>query len=537
MITSLPHVLAATTGLFASSLGLTQADPNFPLQVDSNAGPTIDLPTIDWTSTAPILTLVVGAFILLVASALLRDRLPKPFMVVGTISTAVLAGLFTIPLWNRITDGTNAPTIAGALNVDGFGVIASLAICSAIVLAALNADEFVRRERIAHPEFFVLMLLSGSGGLIMAAANDFIVLFLGLEILSIALYVLAGCHVRKAESQEAALKYFVLGAFSSAIFLMGIAFTYGATGSTNFTEIRNSVSDFIVFQNDAFNIAAVVLLIVGLGFKVAAVPFHMWTPDVYQGAPTPATGFMAAAAKVAGFAGLIRVLVSALGDRADDWRPVVWVLAVASMAIGSVLAVQQHDVKRMMAYSSISHAGFILVGLEASGHNPLNPAGVSGALFYLVAYTFIVLGSFTVISIVGGRGDANHSVDAYNGLGRRKPALALVFTLFLLAQAGVPATSGFMAKFGVISAAVDARSYALAIIAMLSAVIAASFYLRIVMRMYTAEPVAGVSDGTGSSALRIAPGAWLALALAVIATLLGGIVPQVLLHFTDRGLF
>jgi NADH-quinone oxidoreductase subunit N len=508
-----------------------------PTQVDPSAGPVLNLPTIDWTSTAPILTLVVGAFVMLVASALLRDRLPKPFMVVGTVSTAVLAGLFTIPLWNRVTDGTNAPTIAGALNVDGFGIIASLAICAAIVLAALNADDYLRRERIAHPEFFVLMLLSGSGGLIMAAANDFIVLFLGLEILSIALYVLAGSHITKAESQESALKYFVLGAFSSAIFLMGIAFTYGATGSTNFTEIRSSVGDFIVFQNDAFNIAAVVLLIVGLGFKVAAVPFHMWTPDVYQGAPSPATGFMAAAAKVAGFAGLIRVLVSALGDRTDDWQPVVWVLAVASMVIGSVLAVAQTDVKRMMAYSSISHAGFILVGLEASGHNTANHTGVSGALFYLVAYTFIVLGSFTVITIVGGRGDSNHSLDAYNGLGQRKPALALAFTLFLLAQAGVPATSGFMAKFGVISAAVDVKSYALAIIAMLSAVIAASFYLRIVMRMYTGDPVAGVSDGTGATALRIAPGALLTLALAVIATLLGGIVPQLLLHFTDRAWF
>ena len=533
MITALSSALTVVSALG----GVTQADGTVPLQVDNSSGPTIDLPAIDWTSTAPILTLVVGAFVLLVVSALLRDRLPKPFMVVGTISTAVLSGLFTIPLWDRVTDGTSAPTIASALNVDGFGVLTSIAILVAIVLAALNADDYLRREQVAHPEFFVLMLLSGSGGLIMAAANDFIVLFLGLEILSIALYVLAGSHVRKAESQESALKYFVLGAFSSAVFLMGIAFTYGATGSTNFGEIRNSVGDYITFQNDAFNIAAVVLLIVGLGFKVAAVPFHMWTPDVYQGAPSPATGYMAGAAKVAGFAGLIRVLVSALGDRTNDWQPVIWVLAVASMVIGSILAVVQTDVKRMMAYSSISHAGFILIGLEASGHDTLNQKGVSGAVFYLIAYTFIVLGTFTVITIVGGRGDSNHSLDAYNGLAKRKPVLALVFTLFLLAQAGVPATSGFMAKFGVISAAVDVKSYALALIAMLSAVIAASFYLRIAVRMYTAEPVSGVSDGTGASALHIAPGARLVLFISAVATLLGGILPQLLMHFTDRGLF
>jgi NADH-quinone oxidoreductase subunit N len=524
-------------------------DPNAinPSGVTKAAGAALDLPKIDWTSVAPILTLVVGAFVLLVASALLRNKLPKPFMVTGTIATAVMAGLFTIPLWHRVTTGTAAATFANALNVDGFGLLITFAICSAIVLASLAADDYLRREQIAHPEFFVLMLLSGAGGVIMANANDFIVLFLGLEILSIALYVLAGSHVRKAESQESALKYFVLGAFSSAVLLMGIAFTYGGTGSTNFSEIRSAVttggdravSDYIEFGasvSTAFNIAAILLIVVGLGFKVAAVPFHMWTPDVYQGSPSPATGFMAAAAKAAGFAGLLRVMVSAFGERSNDWQPVIWVLAVASMLVGSILAVMQNDVKRMMAYSSISHAGFILIGLEAAGHSGNGSSkGVTGAVFYLIAYTFIVLGSFTIISIVGGRGDRNHSLDAYNGLGHRKPALALAFTLFLLAQAGVPATSGFMAKFGVISAAVDVKSYPIAIIAMLSAVIAASFYLRIVMRMYTGEPVANVSDGAGATALHVAPGAWLAIVIAAAATLLGGIVPQLLLHFADRG--
>ncbi len=544
-------MISVLLGGLSAYVGHAPIQPgDVPLVPPTSSGPTITLPAIDWTSVAPILTLVVGAFVLLVASALLRDKLPKPFMVIGTISTAVLGGLFTIPLWHRVTTGTAAPTFANALNVDGFGLLVTLAICAAVVLASLAADDYLRREEIAHPEFFVLMLLSGAGGIIMANANDFIVLFLGLEILSIALYVLAGSHVRKAESQESALKYFVLGAFSSAVLLMGIAFTYGATGSTNFTEIRGVASgaisgDWVVFGDSgvstAFNIAAVVLIIVGLGFKVAAVPFHMWTPDVYQGSPSPATGFMAAAAKAAGFAGLLRVMVSAFGGRTSDWQPVIWVLAVASMLVGSILAVMQTDVKRMMAYSSISHAGFIMIGLEAAGHSngEGNSKGVTSALFYLIAYTFIVLGSFTVISIVGRQGDSNHSIDAYNGLGKRKPALALAMTLFLLAQAGVPATSGFMAKFGVISAAVDVKSYAIAIIAMLSAVIAASFYLRIVMRMYTGEPVAGVSDAgsdaAGSAALRIAPGAWLAIALAAAATLLGGILPQLVLHFADRG--
>jgi NADH-quinone oxidoreductase subunit N len=511
----------------------------------SVGGSSLTLPAVDWTSVAPILVLVVGAFLLLIAGSLLRDRLPRPFMVVGAVATSVLAGLMTIPLWDRINDGRAASTLAGAVNVDGFSVLMTLAICAAVVLASLMADDYLRKENIAHYEFFVLMLLSASGGVIMAVANDFIVLFLGLEILSIALYVLAGVQLRRAESQESALKYFVLGAFSSAVLLMGIAFVYGATGSTNFSEIAtggstSSGGGFISFGatvGDSFNIAAVVLVIVGLGFKVAAVPFHMWTPDVYQGAPTPAAGFMAAVAKTAGFAGLLRVLVSAFGDRTADWQPVIWVLAVASMVVGSILAVMQTDVKRMMAYSSISHAGFILIGLEAAGHGTDNTKGVTGAVFYLIAYTFIVLGSFTVISIVGGRGDTNHSLDAYNGLAKRKPAVALAFTLFLLAQAGVPATSGFIAKFGVIAAAVDVKSYPIAIIAMLSAVVAASFYLRIVMRMYTGDPVPGISDGEGVSTLSVSPGAWLAIGLAAAATLFGGILPQLVLHFADRGIF
>jgi NADH-quinone oxidoreductase subunit N len=533
-------------GTFASAAlnGQVLSSRVLPLQDDGlgdglaeiSTGIEINTPQVDWTSVAPVVTLVAGAFVLLVISALLRNRLPKPFMVAGTIATAVLAGLFTIPLWDRITDGEAATTIAGAVNVDAFGVLITVGLCGALVVAALLADDFLRKERVAHDEFFVLMMLSVSGGVIMAIANDFIVMFLGLEILSIALYVLAGSHIRKAESQESALKYFVLGAFSSAVLLLGIAFIYGATGSTNFTEIRfgrGDIANYVIFQNDSLTIAGVVLLIVGLGFKVAAVPFHMWTPDVYQGAPTPATGFMAAVAKAAGFAALLRVLVFALRETSADWRPIIWVLAIASMVIGSVLAVVQTDVKRMMAYSSISHAGFIMLGVEAASHRG-GDKGVTGAVFYLIAYGFIVLGSFAVISVVGGRGDSNHSLDAYNGLGKRQPVLAILFTLFLLAQAGVPATSGFIAKFGVISAAVDVKSYVLAIVAMLSAVIAASFYLRIVMRMYTGEPVAGISDGSGASALRVAPGVWLALALAAAATLVGGILPQLLLHFSDR---
>ncbi len=512
-------------------------DPS-TLQPATESAAKLILPHVDWVSVGPITILVASAFVLLVMSALLRDRLPKPFMVTGTIAASIAAALATIPLWKRITTTGVSSTIGSAIKVDGFGVFLTVTICVFVVIAALMADDYLRREDVAHPEFFVLMLLSAAGGITMAVANDLIVLFLGLEILSIALYVLAGSHPRSEKSKEAALKYFVLGAFSSAVLLYGMALVYGATGTTNLTDMASSVTsgDAVVFSSVSapLLLAGIVLLIVGLGFKVAAVPFHMWTPDVYQGSPTPATGFMAAVAKAAGFAGLFRILVAALGDSRDDWRPVIFVVAIITMIVGSVLAVVQTDVKRMMAYSSISHAGFILVGLDAAS-GTAGSKGVSGALFYLFAYGLIVLGSFTVIAIVAGRGDSEHGIDRFNGLGQRRPVLAVVFTLFLLAQAGIPGTSGFIAKFGVISASVDSKNYVLAVIAMLSAVIAASFYLRIVMRMFTAE-APSEADGGGPDALHVSPGATLALFLCAAATVVFGLLPQLVIHFAERAL-
>jgi NADH-quinone oxidoreductase subunit N len=324
----------------------------------------------------------------------------------------------------------------------------------------------------------VLALLAGSGAMLMAAANDLILIFLALEIMSIPLYILAGMDLRRRESGEAAMKYFVLGAFSSAIFVYGIALVYGATGSTNLPQIAGYLSTNIVTSNGVL-LAGLGLLLVGFGFKVSAVPFHMWTPDVYQGAPTPVTGFMTAIAKAGGFAALLRVFFSTFGTLRTDWQPLLWVLAILTLVLGAVLGLVQRDVKRMLAYSSINHAGFILVGLAAATSD-----GISGSVYYVFAYALIVMGSFAVITVVGGRGDRQHDLDSYRGLARRQPALALAFTVLLLGQTGVPFTTGFLAKFYVISAAVKAHSYALAIIAMLSAAIAAAFYLRVVFLMY-----------------------------------------------------
>lgn len=484
----------------------------------------IPTPPIEWSAVSPMLVLVGGALFLLTAAALTRSRPPRGFYALFTVATAVLAMLCSALVWGRVTDpGRGAfSAIGGAVAIDGFTVFFTVVICAAIALAALLADDYLRREGLDGPELYVLMLLSGTGGLVMAAANDLIVVFLGLETLSIALYVMAGFHLRRMESQESAIKYFVLGSFSSAFLLYGIALVYGATGSTNFTRIAAFLADNLLVSNGLL-LAGFALMLVGLGFKVAAVPFHVWTPDVYQGAPSPVSAFMASASKAAGFAALLRVFLSTFELYSLDWRPIMWALAVLTLVVGSFLAIVQSDVKRMLAYSSISHAGFVLVGAEAASDR-----GIAGALFYLLAYTFMVVGSFGVVTLVGRRGDANHDISAYRGMGARRPALALAFTVFLLAQAGVPLTSGFLAKFYVIGAAVEADSYALALIAMISAVVSAFVYLRIIVAMYMGEEEAAADRGP---AVRVPLAAGLSLGVAVVFTLVVGVVPSPVVDF------
>jgi NADH-quinone oxidoreductase subunit N len=364
-------------------------------------------------------------------------------------------------------------------------------------------------------------MLAGTGAMLMASANDLIVVFLGLETLSISLFVLAGLHRRRLESGEAAMKYFVLSAFSSAFLLYGIALVYGSTGTTNLVGIAAWLATNVVLKNGVL-IGGLALLVVGFGFKVAAVPFHTWTPDVYQGSPTPVTAFMAGASKAAGFAAFLRVFFSTFHVLRVDWRPLIWALAVLSLVVGSVLAVVQTDVKRMLAYSSISHAGYILVGLQAA-----STRGVAGSLFYLLAYTFMVMGSFAVVALVSRRGDAATSIEDYRGLAARRPVLALTMTVFLLAQTGVPFTSGFLAKFYVISAAVEQHSYALALIAMLAAVVAAFFYLRLIVTMYS--PIEG--DPLTLPRIPVPFSAGLALAASVGFTLLAGVLPERFIDF------
>ena len=468
------------------------------LAAAGSASTAIHTPHINYLSILPILIMMGGAVLLMGTSSLLRKVFGVGVGTWGAVAVSVASLVAAIVQWHDVTTHGASVTIAGAIAYDGFSVFIQIVVSITVLLTALIGDGYLRREGVEGAEFHVLAMLSASGAMLMGSANDLIVVFLGLEILSIALYVLAAFNHKRAESGEAALKYFVLGAFSSAIFVYGIALAYGATGTTNLPQIANYLTKNVVASNGVL-LAGLALLLVGFGFKIAAVPFHMWSPDVYQGSPSPITGFMAAVAKAGAFAALLRVFVSSFGVVRTDWQPIVWGLAILSLVVGAVLALVQRDVKRMMAYSSINHAGFILLGVQAA-----DTRGVSASLYYLFTYMFMVIGTFAVITVVGRMGDTGHQLSDYRGLGRRQPLLAGMFAVFLLAQAGIPFTTGFLAKFQVVAASVDVHSYALAVVAMVSAAVAAFFYLRVGITMYSpvglvADPVAGEVDSAVSA--------------------------------------
>ena len=494
---------------------------------------TLQGPAVDWFALSPLLVLLGGALALLLVAAL-TPPWPKRWYAIFAAKCAIGAGVLSVLLWRQITREGATTLVGDALVLDKPAVWIAITICVAIFLCALVTDDYLRREGIDGPELYALYLLAALGGIVMAAANDLIVLFLGLEILSIALYVMAASHRKRAESQESGIKYFVLGGFSSAFFLYGVALIYGGAGSTNFSKIVVALEPTAGSDrtNDALILAGIALLLVGLAFKVAAVPFHFWTPDVYQGAPTPVTAFMASAGKAAAFGAMLRVLLEALPNWSDDYRPAVWGIALLTLVGGSVMAVVQTNVKRMLAFSSVSHAGFILVGVEAAAHNPGAPMGgdgVASVLMYLLIYAVLVVGTFGVVTAVGRTGDAATDLAGFRGLAKHKPALALAMTVLLLAQAGVPLTSGFIAKFGVITAAVDVHSYAIAIAAMVSAVIAAFLYLRIMVSMWITDEEA--SDATREP-VRVPPLLAAAITVSVGFTIVVGLFPGWLINIT-----
>ncbi|MFD3453369.1 NADH-quinone oxidoreductase subunit NuoN [Streptomyces sp. NPDC058691] len=437
----------------------------------------------------------------------------------GTILLVGLVGVFTFA--ERRLD----PKAHGR-HVDSFAAQGS-------AVPGSDQEKDAVRAGFTTTEVFPLLLFAVGGMLVFPAANDLLTLFVALEVFSLPLYLLCAlARRRRVMSQEAAVKYFLLGAFSSAFLLFGIALLYGYAGTVSYSGIASVVDGTAKLTpalagssgNDALLLIGSALVGMGLLFKVGAVPFHMWTPDVYEGAPTPVTGFMAAATKVAAFGALLRLLYVVLPELRWDWRPVLWGVAILTMLVGAIVAVTQTDVKRLLAYSSIAHAGFILAGVISTSKE-----GVSSVLFYLAAYSFVTLGAFAVVTLVRDAGGEATHLSRWAGLGRRSPLVAAVFAVFLLAFAGIPLTSGFAGKFAVFKAAAQGGAMPLVIVGVLSSAIAAFFYIRVIVLMFFSEPKAD-----GPSVAVPSPLTSTAIAIGVAVTVVLGVAPQYFLDLANQ---
>jgi NADH-quinone oxidoreductase subunit N len=481
----------------------------------------IPTPHLVFGPVMPEITLAAVAMVGLLYEAIARRPDRSVHLAIG-LAGLVLAALATLALWNWTGDAQvmGASATTGMISADRFAVLGRSVLLVIAALALLYGSHYLARSGDeSHGEFYPLLLFATAGMTMIVAAADLIVTFLALEILSLSLYVLTGITGRRG-SIEAAMKYFLLGAATSAFFLYGVAMAYGAANTTSITGLARALSGQT--GNQAIAILAFALLAVGFGFKVSAVPFHMWTPDVYQGAPTPVTAFMSAATKVAAFFALMRVLDVAFQPLTWDWTPVIWVLAALSIVLGSVLAIAQSDIKRMLAYSSIAHAGFILTGLTSP-----NSIGMRAAMFYLIAYAAMTLGAFGVVMLVSARGEEQTSISSYAGLYKRSPYLAVLMTLFLLSLAGIPPTAGFIAKVGVFTSAITAGNWPLALIGVIASVAAAFFYLRVIVYMYMREP-----DGSLDEDRTLMPR--VALLVPAILTLVLGVFPGLIVGVIDK---
>jgi NADH-quinone oxidoreductase subunit N len=470
----------------------------------------------------PELILVGTAIVLLLLDAL---RPTRDHRALATIAFLGIAGAAanSVALWTwTATPGHPRTVLGGMVAADQFAVFLRLVILGVAAIAVLLSYHYLDRADEMRGEYFPLLLFATAGMTLIVSAADLILVFLALEILSLALYLMTGFSFRRLASAEASMKYFLLGAFSSAFFLYGVALAYGATGTTSLAGMSHALSGQI--GGTALALGAVGLLATGFGFKVAAVPFHMWTPDAYQGAPTCVTAFMSAGTKVAAFGALLRVLQVGFAPLAWDWTPVVWAIAAVTMIVGSLLAIAQTDVKRMLAYSSIAHAGFILVGVSAASQE-----GVQGSMFYLVAYAAMIIGAFGAVMLVSVQGERHLSLGSYAGLARRSPLLAAVLTLFLLSLAGIPGTAGFIAKVTVFTAAIRSGHWPLVLIAVIASVVAAFFYIRVMMLMYMQDPVEGEEPVPGSMQRTAIVG--LAVAAPAVLTVLFGVFPSLLFGF------
>ena len=426
-----------------------------------------------------------------------------------SLAGITLALILSAGLWGRTEGAFTAVGGYPMIVLDNFASFLNLIFLLTGFITILLSINYLRRMELDRPEYYMLLLFSLSGMILMGMANDLILVFLALELLSIPLYIMAGFAVPRVESEESAMKYFLLGAFSSGIFVFGIALTYGVAGSTALPEIVDKMAG-----GGSLALAAIAFLLVGFAFKVAAAPFHMWTPDVYEGAPTAVTAFMSVGAKVGGFAAMLRVFMVALPEMSDAWVGAVAIIATLTLIFGNVIAITQTNIKRMLGYSSIAHAGYILIGVAASAYVP---TGISAALFYMMAYLFTTLGAFAIVIALEHKLGEGVMLDDYKGLATRNPMLALAMMYFMLSLTGVPPTGGFSGKFYIFRAAVESNLIWLAIVGIVTSVISGFYYLRVVYLMY-------MTEGEGEKvetpmALRTA------LAVTIVATVVLGFIP------------
>lgn len=502
----------------------------------------VEFPEIDWRQIAPIAIVLAAAAVGVLIEAFVARESRRPLQLLLTFASLIAAFVMVV-----LASGSFQLAVGGAIAVDGPGLFLQGTILLVAVLAALliserlvdpSGDAFAasaaampgsidEREFTARgylqTEVWPLFLFSVGGMLLFPVADDLLTMFIALEIMSLPLYVLAGmARRRRLLSQEAAIKYFILGAFSSAFFLYGAALLYGFAGTIRVGGIATAVTGQPGMSG--LFLGGMGLLCVGLLFKVAAVPFHSWAPDVYQGSPTPVTAFMATGVKIAAFGALLRLMYVALGGAAWDWRPAFWVIAIMTFFVGAIIALAQKDLKRMLAYSSITHAGFLLLGVIA-----VSPDGLAATMFYLLTYALATVGAFGLLTLVRDSGGEASSLDQWRGMGRRSPWIAGAFALFLLSFAGIPLTAGFIGKFAVFAAAASAGAGWLVLAAVLASAVAAFFYLRVVVVMFfSGPPTRAPSIEIPSAATKLAVG------FGALATIVLGIFPQPILDLASR---
>jgi NADH-quinone oxidoreductase subunit N len=460
-----------------------------------------------WPPVLPLIAIAVAALVVLMVGVGVDDDES------AALGWLTLAGIVIAMIFSAATIGQSGLAFGGALVLDNFAAFVELAILLTAALTVLMSLSYAGELRLPGAEYYSLILFATLGMMLLAAAGDLIVIFLGLETMSIAVYVLAGFKRGDPRSSEASLKYFMLGAFSTGFLLYGIALTYGATGSIRLDRIREAASGPLA--HSPLLLLGLGLMLIGFAFKVAAVPFHMWTPDVYEGAPTPITAFMAVGVKLAAFAGFLRIFVAHLGPVSAQWTPVLWVIAALTMTTGNVIALVQTNIKRMLAYSAIAHAGYLLVGMTAA-----NAVSGGAMLYYLLGYAFTNLGAFAVVVALGRRGAPHEEISDYRGLATRQPALAAAMALFMLSLTGVPPLAGFVGKFYLFSAALSQGLVGLVIIAVLNSAASAYYYISVIVAMYMEE------GGAEIVPMRKRPALIATVAIALAGVLAVGIYPQ-----------